>query len=63
MSEKKYILKAFYTTCNGVRTLADLVVTNPKRGHGGIWATSQTSYGGNTRHFYSDYDVVSICKK
>lgn len=57
---KEYILKAYYTECSGKRTLADLVVTEPKTVEDGIWATSENIYGGTSRHFYRACDVVSL---
>lgn len=57
---KKYILKAYYTECSGKRTLADFIVTNPSIREDGIWATSQTVWGTECRHFYKSSDIVSF---
>ncbi len=61
--KQKYVLQAYYTAASGERTLADLVVTEPQMVEDGIWATSETNYGGYSRHFYRACDVVSLRKK
>ena len=63
MIEKKYILEAYYQAyvkSGYERKLAKFIVTNPTIGVGGIWATSQTAWGGKTRHFYDNRDIVSF---
>lgn len=57
---KRYILKAYYMAANNKRTLASFVVTNPVVCADGIWATSKTAWGGETRHFYKAADIVSL---
>ena len=61
---KRYILRAYYTAHSAQfgyrRTLADFVVTNPVVCEDGIWATSRTAWGGETRHFYKAADIVSL---
>ena len=61
---KRYILKAYYTAHDSLRgyrrVLANFVVTNPVVCSDGIWATSGTAWGGETRHFYKASDIVSL---
>lgn len=57
---KKYILTAYYMAAGNKRTLARFVVTNPVVGTDGIWATSKTAWGGETRNFYRKCDIVSL---
>ena len=58
--KKQYILKAYYVECGGHRTLADFIVTNPVIHRDGIWATSQTVWETESRHFYKSSDIVSL---
>lgn len=58
--KKQYILRAYYTACGGKRTLADFIVTNPIIKEDGIWATSQTVWKTESRHFYKTSDIVSL---
>ena len=58
--KKQYILKAYYVECSGKRTLADFIVTNPVVTEDGIWATSQTAWGTESRHFYKSSSIVSL---
>jgi hypothetical protein len=58
--KKQYILRAYYTACGGVRTLADFIVTNPVVREDGVWATSRTIWGTESRHFYKASDIVSL---
>lgn len=63
MIEKKYILEAYYqayVSGGYERKLAKFIVTNPTIRVDGIWATSQTVWGGTTRHFYDNRDIVSF---
>ena len=57
---KQYILRAYYTECSGKRTLADFIITNPVIKEDGIWATSQTVWDTESRHFYKSSDIVSL---
>lgn len=61
---KRYILKAYYIAHDSLhgyrRVLADFIVTNPIVCADGIWATSRTAWGGETRHFYKNSDIVSL---
>lgn len=61
--KQKYVLEVYYTEVSGQKTLADLVVTEPKMVKDGIWATSETISGGYSRHFYRACDVVSLREK
>lgn len=57
---KRYILRAYYIDFRGVRTLADFIVTSPVVCEDGIWATSRTAWGGQTRNFYAASNVVAL---
>ena len=58
--KKQYILKAYYRECSGKRTLADFIVTDPVIKEDGIWATSKTIFGTESRHFYQLSSIVSL---
>ena len=57
---RQYILKAYYKECSGKRTLANFIVTNLRVTKDGIWATSQTVWGTESRHFYQSSSIVSL---
>lgn len=57
---KKYILTVRYKPYNQPVTTADLIVTNPQVSEDGIWATSETAWGGTGRHFYSARNIISF---
>ena len=57
---RRYILTAYYMAVGNKRILARFVVTDPVVSTDGIWATSKTAWGGETRHFYKNSDIVSL---
>ncbi len=57
---KRYILRAWYQAAYSKWTVADFIVTNPVVTPDGVYATSRTLWGGETRNFYPAHTVVSL---
>ncbi len=57
---KRYILRAWYQEAYYKWTLADFIVTRPVFTAEGVYATSRTLWGGETRNFYPAHTVVSL---
>ena len=61
--KERYILTVYYRPYKKPKTIIDLVVTNPVITNDGVWATSQTAWGGETRHFYNHTRIISLKKE